>query len=191
LTISLIVVLIIVMFVIIRLYKLRKKNFELSIYETALIAELKQTELEHQLNEKEQLQKQYDKLKTLSEQNFQIKQSYDTELKHIKQQLQQKTTKAMIGKLIDLISKSYIEKTKKNTYIQKFSELDIDMMELGYSTAKEKISNMDMKYIACFAIDMDTKDMCAIFNVEPTTIRTVRYRIKKKFGDKNTFKFLM
>ena len=48
-----------------------------------------------------------------------------------------------------------------------------------------------MKYIICFAIDMDVRDMSKIFIVEPATILSVRYRIKKKFGDKNTFKFLM
>jgi len=38
---------------------------------------------------------------------------------------------------------------------------------------------------------MDTKDMSILFNVELASINTVRYRIKKKFREKNTFKFLM
>jgi ribosomal protein L23 len=40
-------------------------------------------------------------------------------------------------------------------------------------------------------IDEVRKNMSLLFNVEPASIRTVRYRIKKKFGKKNTFNFLM
>ncbi|MDR0835373.1 MAG: hypothetical protein LBN11_02180, partial [Tannerella sp.] len=153
---SLIAALLIALLIFILFFRLRKKSLEQSIYESALLAELKQDELEQ-----------------------------------IKQQLGQKPTKAMISKLSEWISKSVMEKTKKNAYIQQLSELDIDMLEHGYLAADEKITNMDMKYIICFAIDMDTKDMCLLFNVELPSIHTVRYRIKKKFSNKNTFKFLM
>jgi rRNA maturation endonuclease Nob1 len=160
LTTSLVVTLLIILLVFILLHKFRKKNLEQSIYESALLAELKQSELEQNLKEKERL-------------------------------LEQKPTKTMIGKLSEWILKSVMVEAKKNAYIQQLSELDIDMLEQGYFTATEKISNMDMKYIICFAIDMDTKDMSILFNVEHASIHTVRYRIKKKFREKNTFKFLM
>jgi len=156
----LIVVLVMVMIILVRFQKLRKQRLEQSVYEAALLAELKQNEL-------------------------------DTELQRIKKHLEQKPTKAMIVKLTEWISQSPIEKTKEKEYIQQLSELDIEMLEQGYLTSDEKISNMDMKYIICFAMDMDVKDMSLLFNVEPASIRTVRYRIKKKFGKKNTFKFLM
>ena len=191
LTISLIAVLFIALLIFIRFYRLRKKSLEQSIYESALLAELKQNELEQNLKEKERLQQQYNDMETQADRNKQKAQSYDAAMKHIKQQLAQKPTKTMIEKLTGWISKSLMEKTKKNAYIRQLSELDIDMLEQGYLTADEKISNMDMKYIICFAIDMDTKDISLLFNVEPTSIRTVRYRIKKKFGNKNTYKFLM
>ena len=163
LTISLITLLLIGLFVLYHFYKLRKKNFELAIYESALLAELKHTELKQNMKGKEQY----------------------------KLQLEQKPTKIMIEKLKDWISESCMEKTKKSAYIQQIYDLDIDMLEIGYHTANEKISNMDMKYIICFAIDMEVKDMSLLFNVEPASIRSVRYRIKKKFGEKNTFRFLM
>ena len=156
LSISTIILLLIGVLILIHLYRLKKKNYELSIYESAMFAELKQTELEQ-----------------------------------FKQHLEQKTIKTLIKNLTSRISEAYIEKPTKRTYIQKLSELDIDMLEQGYLTVSEKISNMDMKYIICFAIDMDVKDMSLIFNVEPASIRSVRYRLKKKFGVKNTFKFLL
>ena len=172
-------------------YKLRKKNFELSIYETALQAELQHNELEQNRKEKEHLQEQYKKLETYANRNEQKARSYDVELKRIKQKMEQNPTKSMIGKLTDWISESNINTTKKETYIQQLSELNIDLLEQAYLTANEKISNMEMKYIICFAIDMDVRDMSCLFNVESASIRSVRYRIKKKFGEKNTFKFLM
>jgi len=102
-----------------------------------------------------------------------------------------KPTKSMIGKITEWISKSIMEQTKKDAYIQQLSELDVDMLEQGYLTADEKISNMDMKYMICFAIDMEVDDMALLFTVQSTSIHTVRYRIKKKFRGKNMFKFLM
>jgi len=191
LTAVLIAVLLIALLIFIRFYKLRKKNLEQSIYETALITELKHNELEHNVKEKECLLQQYSDLELLSEHNEQMAQSYKNELKRIKQQLEQKPTKTMIGKLTEWISKSVMEKVKKEQYLRQLSELDINVLEQGYLTADEKISNMDMKYIICFSIDMDVKDISLLFNVEPASIRTVRYRIKKKFSQKNTFKFLM
>jgi len=191
LTVSLLIVLVIILFVLIRLHKFRKKNYELSIYEAALLAELKQTELEQNRREKEQLEQQYQSLETQANRNKQKAQSYDAELKRIRQQLEQKPTKTMIGKLTDWISQLNMETAKKNAYIRQLSELDVDMLDRGYLTSSEKISNMDMKYIICFAIDMDVKDMSLLFSVEPASVRSVRYRLKKKFGEKNTFKFLM
>ena len=191
LTVSLTIVMLIVLIAIIRLNRLRRKNYELSIYETALLAELKQSELEQNRKEKEQLQQQYADMKTQADQTKQEALLNRTELTRIKQQLEQKPTKAMIGKLCEWLSEIYMEKSKKDAYIKQLSELDVEMLEQGYFSADEKISNMDMKYIVCFAIDMPVKDMSLLFNVEPASIRSVRYRIKKKFGKKNTFKFLM
>jgi hypothetical protein len=191
LTISLIAVLLITLLLFIHFYRLRKKNLEQSIYESALLAELKQTELEQNQKEKEALQQQYNKLEAQANRNKEKAQPYIAELKRIKQQLEQKPTKTIIGKLTEWISKSVIEKSKKDLYIQQLSELDVDMLEQDYLFANGKLSTMEKKYIICFTIGMDVKDMGILFNVESGSVRTVRYRIKKKFGDENTFKFLL
>ena len=191
LTIFLIVALIVALLILFRFSRLRKKSLEQSVYESVLISELKQNELEQNMIEKELLQQQYSDLKLQAEHNEQKAQSYNEELRHIKQQLEQKPTKKTIEKLTQLILKSNIEKSEIDHYVKQLSELDIDMMEQGYLTATEKISNMDMKYLICFAIDMNTKDISLLFNIAPTSIYTVRYRIRKKFSEKNTFKFLV
>jgi len=156
LTIGLILVLLAGVLILIHVLRLRKKNYELSIYESALLAELKQTELEQ-----------------------------------FKQQIEQKATKNLMERLTTRILESTIEGAKKDLYIQQMSELDADALEQSLLTISENISKMDIKYILCFAIDMDVKDMGLLFNVEPASIRSVRYRIKKKFGEKNIFRFLM
>ncbi|MCL2510598.1 MAG: hypothetical protein FWF09_00950 [Bacteroidales bacterium] len=191
LTICLIAVLLIALLFFIRLYRLRRKHLKQTVYESALLAEMKQTELEQNQKEKECLQQQYDTLEAQVKQNKQKAEPHIAELERLKQQLEQKLTKTLIGKLSELISKSVIEKSKKDLYLHQLSELDVDVLEQGYLSAEEKISTMDMKYIVCFAIEMDVKDMSLLFNVEPGSIRTVRYRIKKKFGEKNTFRFLI
>jgi hypothetical protein len=191
LTVGLIAVLLVALSFLIRIYILKKRSFRQTIYESMLLSELKQNELEQNLKEKERLQQQYDKLEKQARLNKQKAESYNEDLMRIKQQLEQKPTKAMIEKLTDWISKSVIKKTKKHAYIQQLSELDIDMLECGYLSANGKISNMDMKYIICFAINMEVQDMSLLFNVDTNSIYTVRYRIKKKFNDKNIFKFLI
>jgi tetratricopeptide (TPR) repeat protein len=156
LTSILIVTLLVGLIILILLQRLRKRNYEQSIYEAALLTELKQNELES-----------------------------------IKQRLEQNPIEAVIGKLTEWITLSAIEKIKKSIYIQQLSELDMDMLEKGYFAAHEKLTNLDMKYIICFAMDMDVKDMSLLFNIEATSIYIIRYRIKRKFGDKNSFTFLM
>jgi len=113
------------------------------------------------------------------------------ELESIKQRLEQNPIKAVIAKLTEWITHSAIEKTKKTAYIQQLSELDLEMLEKGYLAAHEKLTNLDMKYIICFAMDMDVKDMSLLFNIESNSIYIIRYRIKRKLGNDNSFNFLM
>ena len=189
LTISLIKVLLIALLVFIRIYQLRRKNLQQSIYESALLAELRQNELEQNLEEKKYLQQQCEKLEIEANLNKEKAESYNIALLHYKKQLEQKTAQIMIGKLSDRISKSALKKTKKDTYLQQLSELDIDTLEQSFLSIHEKISSMDMKYIICFIINMEVQDISLLFNIDPSSVYTVRYRIKKKFRKENLFKF--
>ena len=189
LTISLIAVLLIALLIFIRFYQLRRKNLQQSIYESALLAELKQNELEENLKEKKYLQQQCEKLEIEANLNKEKAESYNVALLQYKQQLEQKTTQIMIGKISDRISKSVLKKTKKDTYLQQLSELDIDTLEQSFLSAHEKISSMDMKYIICFIINMEVQDISLLFNIDTSSVYTVRYRIKKKFPKENLFKF--
>ncbi|MDL2296786.1 hypothetical protein LJC53_05655 [Bacteroidales bacterium OttesenSCG-928-C03] len=184
-------ILLITIIFIISFYRLRKKNLEQVVYESALLAELKQNELLQNREEREKLQEKYDNLEKLAGQSEKKANQYAEELEQIQQKLEQKPIQLMVEKIAGEIKKSLIEKNKKEKYLNLLSDLDIDMLEQGYLAAHEKITNMDMKYIICFLIDMNIKDIGLLFNIEPPSVRTVRYRIKKKFGEKDTFKFLI
>ena len=143
---------------IILLSRLKRKNIEQQLYETALLAELHQNEL--------------DKIK-------------NSQLQSDKQQLNLYRVQNTIESIAQIVSDSIIEKDVKRTYLERLSKLDHKLFESFFQNAKVKISGMDMKYIICFAIDMDGKDISLIFNVEPASVNTVRYRIRKKCAKEN------
>jgi len=96
----------------------------------------------------------------------------------------------MIRNMIERIANSVIEKDKKDFYIRQLSNIDIETLEQGCLSSEKKISGMDIKYIICFSIEMNVKDISLLFNIDPASVRTARYRIRKKFGKQNTFCFL-
>jgi len=134
---------------------LKRKTVEQQLYETALLAELSQNELE-------KMQKQ-------------------------QQQLEHNPVKNSVENMIHLVSHSLIEKDTKAMYLERLANVDVKLLEQAYQTSKVKITAMDMKYIICFAADMDAKDISLLFNIEPASVHTVRYRIRKKFGAGNAF----
>ena len=128
--------------------RLKRKNMEQQLYETALLAELRQNELEKIQNQKQELELQ--------------------------------PVKTIIEKIAWLIEKSIIEKITKKDYIERLSKIDSKLLEQAYQNSKVKITGMDMKYIICFSADIDVRDISLLFNIEPASVNTVRYRIKKK-----------
>ena len=47
--------------------------------------------------------------------------------------------------------------------------------------AKHKLTESDKRYMICFIVGMSMADIATIFHVEPTSLYTMKYRIKKKF----------
>ena len=102
-----------------------------------------------------------------------------------------KPIQILINNLIERISGSVIEKNKKDMYIRQLSNINSEILEQVYLNAEKKISGLDMKYIICFVTEMNVKDISLLFNIEPASVLTARYRIRKKFGGNNTFRFLI
>ena len=85
-----------------------------------------------------------------------------------------------IESVAQMVSDSMIENDVKKTYLERLSKLEPQLFESFYQNANVKINSMNMKYIICFAADMEGKDISLIFNVEPASVNTMRYRIRKK-----------
>jgi len=62
------------------------------------------------------------------------------------------------------------------------SKIDCQLLEHAYQTSKVKLTGMDIKYIICFSANIDVKDISLLFNIEPASVHTVRYRIRRKFA---------
>ncbi len=142
--------------------RLKRKNIEQQLYETALLAELHQNELE--------------KIK-------------DSNRQADKQELERYRAGNTIESITQIVSGSIIESDNKKIYLDRLSKLDAKLFENIFQNGNAKVTSMDMKYIICFAADIDVKDISMIFNVEPASVHTVRYRIRKKYA-KESLPFL-
>jgi hypothetical protein len=88
--------------------------------------------------------------------------------------------KNAIEKVVQLVSDSLIREDTQKVYLKRLAKIDLQLFSYAYRTSEDKITHKDLKYIICFNADMDTKDISLIFNIEPASVNTVRYRIKKK-----------
>ena len=48
---------------------------------------------------------------------------------------------------------------------------------------------MDKRYILCFAAGMSVEDVADLFHIEPASVYTVRYRLRKKFPADSMFPY--
>ena len=138
--------------------RLKRKNTEQQLYEMALLAELRQNELE--------------------------------QLQNTKQQLGQLPIQNAVENVAQAISDSTIYIDDKKIYLKRLTKLDVQMLENARQSSTAKITGMDMKYIICFAAEMNEKDISLLFNIEPASIYTVRYRIRKKFANEASFQVI-
>ena len=100
-------------------------------------------------------------------------------------------TKLIIENIAQAISASIIEKDDKKAYLERLSKINFQLLETAYQVSKTKITGLDMKYIICFAADIDARDISLIFDVERESVYTARYRIKKKFAKNDTFRVIL
>jgi len=102
-----------------------------------------------------------------------------------------KHVKSVVNAISMEISKSKIKEEKKEKYLERLSNLDLHLLDSAYTDSKAKITEMDMKYIICIAADIDVKDIGLLFNIEPESVYTMRYRVKKKFAENDTFRMIL
>ena len=53
----------------------------------------------------------------------------------------------------------------------------------------KKITTMDKRYILCFAAGMTVEEIADFMSLEPASVYTVRYRLRKKFTSEYPFPY--
>lgn len=151
---SLLFALTVVLGLLVVLFRQRRKSLEQKVYEAALLAELRQEELE----------------------------SYSHG---------QGNVASGLRKVTEILEHTMMGASDKQNYLDKIHAVDVGELEKLFLPVSGKMTAMDMKYTLCFYINMDAKDIGTMFCVEPASVYTVRYRIRKKFKDQPAFRFLM
>lgn len=64
--------------------------------------------------------------------------------------------------------------------IDRLQQLDLEHI-LQLCAQGSRLTNMDKRYILCFAAEMSVEDVANLFHIEPVSVYTVRYRLRKKF----------
>lgn len=94
--------------------------------------------------------------------------------------------KAIVNKLEDVISSSQIVPECKAFYQEKLARLcKNDNLQEILNLAENRITPTDMKYLLCFYMNMEVQHISQMFNIEISSVYTVRYRLRKKLKDEN------
>ena len=85
-----------------------------------------------------------------------------------------------------------LQEGKEHSYtksaLESLHELDLGHIQVLLSHGK-KITTMDKRYILCFAAGMSVEDIADFMCLEPASVYTVRYRLRKKFGSEYPFPY--
>ena len=138
---------------------LRKKNTEARLYEAALEADNMRSAMDAALaaapSEKEELNKE-------------------------KKEDGMTALQLLADNLIKQLQQLPASCAYKMHSIARLQTLDIE--NIAHLCAQgNKLTNMDKRYILCFAVGMSVEDVADLFHIEPASVYTVRYRLRKKF----------
>ena len=87
---------------------------------------------------------------------------------------------------LEVLRTHLVAQIKQPEYKEAIGNVDMDRFRQSLLPA-EGLSSMDKRYLLCFAAGITPEQVAEIFHVEPASVYTVRYRIKKKFPSKNAF----
>ena len=96
-----------------------------------------------------------------------------------------------VEKMKAIVMTARLDPLVRDEYIRRLSDIDLIELERQFATSIFQMTQMDVKYILCFYLEFEARDIAAIFNVEPASVYTVRYRLRKKFKENPSFQFLM
>ena len=105
--------------------------------------------------------------------------------------LESKTDVDPLVILVDELVKQLLN-GRKREYVESavthLRNLDLNHIQSLLSHAK-KITTMDKRYILCFAAGMTVENIADLMSLEPASVYTVRYRLRKKFSSEYPFPY--
>ncbi len=81
----------------------------------------------------------------------------------------------------NLVLHSTLSSTLKDRALRALTEFDENRFEEIRKMSDKSITASDVRYMICFSVGMCVTDVATIFQVAPTSIYTMRYRLRKKF----------
>ena len=109
-----------------------------------------------------------------------------TALQQVRERTNTEPLEIMRGQLLSQI-RSLSDRTKyKQEAISRVEQLNLQTFKQNILEA-ESLSVMDKRYLMCFAAGLSAEQVADVFNVEPASVYTVRYRIRKKFPKEKSF----
>lgn len=105
--------------------------------------------------------------------------------------LESKTDVDPLVILVDELVKQLLN-GRKREYVESavthLRNLDLNHIQSLLSHAK-KLTTMDKRYILCFAAGMTVENIADLMSLEPASVYTVRYRLRKKFSSEYPFPY--
>ena len=86
----------------------------------------------------------------------------------------------LIDNLIQQLQALPEETPYKEPTIQRLKSLDTKRLSNLFTQGRQ-LTNMDKRYLLCFAAGMTVEQIAHLFHIEPASVYTVRYRLRKKF----------
>lgn len=86
----------------------------------------------------------------------------------------------LIDDLIQQLQALPAETPYKEPTIQRLKSLDTKRLSNLFTQGRQ-LTNMDKRYLLCFAAGMTVEQIAHLFHIEPASVYTVRYRLRKKF----------
>lgn len=114
------------------------------------------------------------------------------EADNMRQTIQSLESKTDVDPLMILVDElvTQLESGARRDYVERtvlqLRDLDLGHIQVMLSHGK-KITTMDKRYILCFAAGMTVEEVADFMSLEPASVYTVRYRLRKKFGSDYPF----
>lgn len=87
------------------------------------------------------------------------------------------------------IQSSSLSAGTKEALISRLALVDVTMVETLCLAATKPLSSTNLRYVLCFLIHMEVNEIAVLFNVDPGSVYSIRYRLRKAFNNPSILPF--